>query len=255
MNSAFAQATGPTPTSPAFPGADLIASVGDIATIVLAVVAVVALIVAWRHLGAVWRQMIAAYEQMETSYLQLETTQKQLETARKQLNELVENNRARLLFDLDSRWDSTEMVKARQVFRKEYDRIEALARSKDSMANAERLRQLISKEFHEHLQNLQKDEHENYQTLRMMIGFFETAGMLAKKGYVPPVDIIDLYAGAILRVHWAFKHHLEASRGTVTSVPGLYEHMLALGNAAIEWTNQRQRDGDMIRDSLNPINE
>lgn len=243
MNSAFAQAAGPTPTPSAFRGADFIASVGDIATLVLAVVAVVALFVAWRHLGAVWRQSMAAFEQMETSYRQLEMTQQQLETARDQLHELMESNRARFLFDLDSRWDSEAMIAARQKFRIEYDSIEAKAHAEDPMANVEKLRLRTSELFHEHLKSLMKDNVKDYRLLLMMIGFFEIAGILAKKGYIPAIDIIDLYAGAILPVYWCFKHHMEVEGATITAVPGLYEHALALGRATIEWTDKRQRDG------------
>jgi hypothetical protein len=60
-------------------------------------------------------------------------------------------------------------------------------------------------------------------------GFFETAGLMVKRGYVPAEDLINLFGGPLGIVSTCYRAHIQERQKETGVLAGLYEHALELG--------------------------
>lgn len=150
------------------------------------------------------------------------------------------NSRARFLFELDGRWEGQHMAKARIQFDILYDELHKRVCEDHPTVNDDKLFEHLQRKFSGRLEEFRGTDKEKYQQLLQIIGFFETAGMLVAKKYISAEDILDLYAGSILKANRAFRGHIQELITEKGIVEGLYEHALELGDLAIEWERQRR---------------
>ena len=61
-----------------------------------------------------------------------------------------------------------------------------------------------------------------------MCGFFETVGYVARVGYVPIDDVINLLGGSILETGRLFRPHIQRLTELPAGDPRMYEHFLWL---------------------------
>ncbi len=160
------------------------------------------------------------------------------------LRELVVNNRARFIFELDTRWEGPTLTRARLEFYRVYEEIKDVALKRSAGEKDEAYRNHLSKLFDERLNALRNDKNtlKKYHQLTEIAGFFETAGLLAEKGYIKYDDIIELYGGTLVRVYLAFRHHPSSFDRDRDGIVGLYENCIELGRRAFHWMQSRTEE-------------
>ena len=135
---------------------------------------------------------------------------------------------AEFLLALDTRWDGAEMTACRSAIIKLRDSIhDEVAKGHPQAADARR-NNIAGEKFSEKLQEIREQKFEEYQVLMRICGFFETAGLMVKRGYVKSDDIVSLFKGPILVIDTCYRKNIDL-RSQETGVPnGMYEHALFL---------------------------
>lgn len=148
--------------------------------------------------------------------------------ARLQIRQSTKATNARLMLDLDMRWDSPDMQETRRLFGDTNSDLVAIVSNDFPQANDAAREQKVREKWTEHLRNLREQDVQNYTKLMSMCGFFETVGLMVKKNYVSKSDMLDLFEGPIVAIGRCYGGHIE-ERSKEMGVPkGLYEHALEI---------------------------
>jgi len=151
-----------------------------------------------------------------------------------QLRIVRQVSQATLLLELDARFDSSEMRQARNQFATVSEDVEKVVAANHPLANDVAKREHAAQLWKETLGLLRTDNEATYLKLIGWCGFFETVGLMVKKGYLSEEDVLDLFKGPLVDLDKAFRLHIE-ERGKETGVPnGLFEHALSLSDIAIK---------------------
>ena len=176
----------------------------ELTGVVIAAIAALALWFAWRQV----REM-------------QESTRKQADSARN-----VElQTRANILLTLDERWETEPMLSVCRELQLLRLTVESeLARSDPGSATMFQ----VPPAFAAKLDDLLAQDFEKYLRLYRICGFFETVGYVARVGYVPIDDVINLLGGSILETGRLFRPHIQRLKELPTGDPRMYEHFLWL---------------------------
>jgi hypothetical protein len=140
---------------------------------------------------------------------------------------------ATLLLELDHRFDSKELVEARELFVQTAEEISAAVSGKHPLANEEEKLVKMIADWTERLDALRKDGKDKYSQLLRIGGFFETVGMMVKREYVSAQDALGLFRGPILMFGRYFKPHIDSRQNEAGVPKGLFEHALYLYDLAV----------------------
>lgn len=136
--------------------------------------------------------------------------------------------RATFLLELDRRWDGTEMVAARKLLSKTLGEAKETVSRANHLANDGERERLVGIEFSRTLAALRSTDTDAYQALMSICGFFETAGLMVKRGYVPADDLISLFGGPLATAGTCYRSHIQDRQNETGVLAGLYEHALDL---------------------------
>jgi hypothetical protein len=147
----------------------------------------------------------------------------------KQANEdRVRQGNARFVLDLDARYESKDLRDARRKVHGLLWEYTDEASKQMPKGNDEARAQYVRGKFSTELARLRAEKIDEYMDLMLFCGFFESVGLMVKRGYVKFEDIDHLFRGAIHIVDTCFCGHI-ADRQKETGVPaGLYENALLL---------------------------
>jgi hypothetical protein len=178
----------------------------ELTGIALATIAALALWFAWRQV----REM-------------QESTRRQADSARN-----VElQTRANILLTLDERWETEPMLSVRRELEILISVVEAeLARADPQSRDLLRLRR--APVLAARLDQMRREDFEQYFRLCKISGFFETVGYVVRAGYIPLDDVINLLGGSILEAGRVFRPHIQATKSQPGGDPRMYEHFLWL---------------------------
>jgi hypothetical protein len=178
----------------------------ELTGIALATIAALALWFAWRQV----REM-------------QESTRRQADSARN-----VElQTRANILLTLDERWETEPMLSVRRELEILISVVEAeLARADPQSRDVLRLRR--APVLAARLDQMRREDFEQYFRLCKISGFFETVGYVVRAGYIPLDDVINLLGGSILEAGRVFRPHIQATKSQPGGDPRMYEHFLWL---------------------------
>jgi hypothetical protein len=156
----------------------------------------------------------------------------QLREAAASRSQSLKISQATLLLEMDTRWDSEDIKDARALIVAYNEDIGTLVSQNAPLANDAARQALVQQEWSKVLSQLRSSKDHNYGKLIGYCGFFETVGMMVRKGYMSADDVMNLFRGPLLHLDHAFRLHI-AEREQETGVPkGLFEHALNLCDLA-----------------------
>jgi hypothetical protein len=137
--------------------------------------------------------------------------------ARKQITATVSQHRASIMLELDSRWESDEMIASRTLMVKIWSEV----RKEEAPENHDDV-------FKRRLDAMQNAEDPTpYREMLRLAGFFETAGWMVDKKYVTFEDFENLFGDSLRMFGSVCEKHLRG-RQKKESKPRYYEHALSL---------------------------
>lgn len=152
----------------------------------------------------------------------------QLKSIRQSRDETAHIARATFLLELDRRWDSERLIKARLLLTQMRERASKEVATEYPTQNDGIRAAQISKKMSDHLTKLHTEGSEDYQTIMSICGFFETAGLMVKNNHITKVEIDALFRGPIEAVNLCFRPHIVHRQNEIGVPGGLYEHALYL---------------------------
>lgn len=175
------------------------------------------IILALIALGALW-----------FAWYQIKIMQKDAMTRTESVRAQELEARARILLDLDDRWESDSMqaIRAEVIQMREEVKKEAAERW-PGQSEAERQRRSADI-YADKLQKIREKELLRYLRIIEICGFFETVGYVARSGYIPPNDVILLLGGSILQAGEIFKPHIDKRVSEMGEHRQLFENFLWL---------------------------
>lgn len=142
-------------------------------------------------------------------------------------------SQARLMLDLDTRWDSPDMQITRQLFARTNIDIGKIVSQEKPLAKDSAKAEIIKEKWAEHLGKLREEDINSYTSLMAMCGFFETVGIMVDRDYLSKEDMFALFLGPIIAIERCYSGHIY-HRSQEEGVPeGLYRHALDICNCAI----------------------
>lgn len=154
----------------------------------------------------------------------------QLQSIRTSREDTLQIARATFLLELDRRWDSPEMTDARTMFVSKRDAVKASTSVAAPLASDDEKQRMVSEAFKSELANMRKDTAADYLKIMRMVAFFETAGLMVDRKYIPADEIILLFKGPITEINVCFRAHIEQRQKEMGVPTGLYEHALNLAS-------------------------
>lgn len=136
--------------------------------------------------------------------------------------------RASFLLELEKQWESVS--KARREMIKELDAV------RKSVTGGGNRYAKTQKAATVRLKWLRENEYDNFYLLFSYLGFFETVGLMVRKGYIPLRDMIDLYKGPIHDIDVFFVDYVREWQKEPVMKEGLYEHTKYL----IRWMRRNE---------------
>lgn len=141
-------------------------------------------------------------------------------------------SRATFMLELDRRWEEEIMHQARQLVRSMIDGAKIQAGSdeplKDDVSQERRQRALLAQSLNNIRHDPAPEAQSDYGALMSYCGFFETAAMMAKKGYVLEDDVTSLFRGPIIDIDLLMRVHIEERQNEKGVPPGMFEDTLWL---------------------------
>jgi hypothetical protein len=126
--------------------------------------------------------------------------------------------RASFFLELLAQWDAAPLLDARNA-------LVALHHELTPIASYQKQ---ISQVFAEKLRELRSTKDPSYPKLLKFCSFFEAAGLMVRRGYVPFEDINGLFSGSIAFMETCFAQHIHERQKEPGTLPGLYENALYL---------------------------
>jgi hypothetical protein len=133
--------------------------------------------------------------------------------------------------ELDHRFDSKDLVKARRIFIEMRERITKDVAASNLVANEKYRTEKIAEAWTIELYRLmadRNDDEDKYGELMSLAGFFETIGVMVKNKYVSEQDAIGLFKGPLITFGRGFTKHIELRQKEAGMPSGLLEHALYL---------------------------
>jgi len=153
-----------------------------------------------------------------------------------QLRNMGKTGRAALLDQLNTRWSSPPIKKARRAL---FPMIRAVEEKHKSTKGAAQRKTRIREECGKQLETIKDTDVETYNKIQDMWSFFETMGYLAKRNYIKKEDVIEIYAGPIIKAWEASQDHINDNKpemGTEQDKGAkLMEHFAWLANEAAKY--------------------
>lgn len=170
----------------------------DLVNIILAVIALLALAYAKYQISIARKDSLTQINILET----------QAVSVRAQMLEA----RARILLDLDMRWESQSMLATRTALLKTVQEVKNEIDTAWAHVSEREKREKRGEAYAECLKKLHDTNLEAYGKFMEICGFFETVGYMAKHDYIPTNDIIELYGGALRLAGEIFGIHVRKRR-------------------------------------------
>lgn len=159
--------------------------------------------------------------------------------ARGQLKEMGDYRRqrvrianAQLLMELDNRWDSIEMLRARSIFNAMKEAISAQVGTNNPRVGDDARKDLVQLAWQAALQAKRTNVPNEYRRLMSICGFFETVGLMVHKDYIMIDDVLELFLGPVVDIERCFGGHIEDLAKEAGVPDGLYRHALILSEQA-----------------------
>ncbi|MGH7842457.1 MAG: hypothetical protein ACREQD_00790 [Candidatus Binataceae bacterium] len=149
------------------------------------------------------------------------STDKQAESAR----QLELQTRANILLTLDQRWEGAPLSNIRRELQVLIAEAEAAIPGSPSPDSLHLLRAPV---LTTKLEAMRKADFPKYFRLYKICGFFETVGLVARTGYVPIGDVLNLLGGSVLEAGRAFRPHINSIHHQPGADPKMFEHFLWL---------------------------
>lgn len=146
----------------------------------------------------------------------------------RQLNQQLRLSRASFLMEIDLRWDSDELRRARKLLHALTDEINIDTTRKHSTATAEQRDKAVKRAWAERLRRKREENLDDYMALMAICGFFETVGLMVERKYIELDEIESLLKGPILAVERCFAEHIQDRNAEMGVPKGLYENALNL---------------------------
>jgi len=170
----------------------------DLVNVILAVIALLALAYAKYQISIARKDSLTQINILET----------QATSVRAQMLEA----RARILLDLDMRWESQSMLATRTALLKIVQEVKNEIDIAWAHVSEREKREKRGEAYAERLKKLHDTNLEAYGKFMEICGFFETVGYMAKHDYIPTKDIIELYGGALHLAGEIFGIHVRKRR-------------------------------------------
>lgn len=145
----------------------------------------------------------------------------------------LEQARATFLFELDSRWDSQMMIEARKEFGDLYRSVSKSVADAHPHLDEQKRKEKATEEYSRILFDALRNDIDKYLIYMRMCSFFETAGMMVKKGYIAQDSIIGLFYGPLVHLDHVFRVHINQRSNEQGTPTGLYEHALYISDLAV----------------------
>lgn len=148
--------------------------------------------------------------------------------ASRQIGTAQSGTKAMFLVDLDHRWEGNEIKEGRAKWLKMREAMIKIVDEKYPNYTAERKRQQRTVECSSYLHTLRSTEPHEYNDIISILGFFETIGYIADKGYVTADEIVDLFGESIREFDFLCWDHIQKRIEESTQEAGvptkLWEH-------------------------------
>ncbi len=153
---------------------------------------------------------------------------RQVSLLRQTYNHGLLQSKANFLLEIDRRWESHEMIECRKEFRKLYSEVKQHVDTANKSLDARTKKSKLMEAFSEKLYEKEKNDLDSYRLCIGLISFYETLGLMVKRGYADWQDIQDLFLGAIHQIDEVYSVHLKLKAEEPGAAPGLYENTLYL---------------------------
>lgn len=144
----------------------------------------------------------------------------------------LEQAKARFLFDLDQRWSGERMAMTRMAINELCIAVRADVGREHHHLNEDGRRLRCQEVFSIRLNETRQTDLPLYVTYMRSCSFFETVGLMVKKGFVSEKTIMDLFLGPIVDLDEVFSLHIEQRAKEMGVPPGLFENALHLAERA-----------------------
>lgn len=156
-----------------------------------------------------------------------------------QLRKNVLQSRASFLLQLDRQWD--QLKPQRKSFTDIRLKIRArilpnFADKEDSVRDTE-----LRKAYKAHFDKMFKENIDDFADLCEYLSFFETIGLMVRKGYLPFKDVYLLYKGPILEIERGFTDFIIEWQKDAHMPSGLYENLLMVTRRTKRASEMRAR--------------
>ena len=156
-----------------------------------------------------------------------------LRHAANQVNRMTEANKAAtlqahaaLLLELDLRWNETAMVEAQHKTGNLIREVDAKAEARWKHLPLNDIKVRAHEIYAEEMKVLSDEGGLPYKQYMRLVEFLETLGYIARKGYLPKVDIINLFGGTILSCRRVFDGHIKQIQAKPGTTGRVWEHFI-----------------------------
>lgn len=132
-----------------------------------------------------------------------------LRTASKSLDEMRNTERARLLLEIDSRYESQTNLVARRKFARLLNDIQTKVEAEHKGETNDTKRTLVNKAFSKELFDIRETDVDRYLEIMNVIGLWETAGVLQAKGLLDQELFLTLFDSAVVKTVEPVLGHIE----------------------------------------------
>ena len=121
-----------------------------------------------------------------------------------------QQNKAAVLLGLDGRWEGEFLQEPKKELWALVLLVDKQAEDQRGGQPKEAVFDRSEELFAATLNEMEVGDHERYQKLMKVLSFVETAGYVAKSGYLDKDDIINLFGGVLLAMRRVFFRHIKA---------------------------------------------
>lgn len=116
--------------------------------------------------------------------------------------------KGQFLFGLDNLFEGTEISEARIKFKKKVDEVRENVKKSHPEWNETDQHEEFKREFERWLHDTRTTSPDAYHKIMKLPGFYETVGLMAKRGYVDVKEVMNLYGPSIIYVAAATEKHI-----------------------------------------------
>ena len=140
--------------------------------------------------------------------------------------------RASFMLQLDDHWE--EIRESRTLLDTELNKVKkSLPKDVNDLEDKFRILE-IKKRCLKHIKKLRKDRYDDFRVMLQYLDFFESMGLMVRRGYIPISDMISLLRGSLDQVDLMFGGFIPEWQKEMGLKDGLYEHAWFL----IRWSQR-----------------